>query len=502
MTSQTFELDLIPQGVPPVVHVSQYDRGQVWFIEVLENGVPYEIPTGCAVTIQGSKPDNTAFQYACTYSGNIVAAVLMQQMCAVVGDVSCEVRITANDAAQIIGSLNFIIEVEEGSIADDTIISETDISLIEQAIELAERVPEIIQECQEYVNESSDFADYAEKYAAGTVGGQTVGSTDPAYHNNAKWYKEQADADAQTAVSNKEDAEAYAVGTRNGTTVTSSDETYHNNAKYYSQQASTSATNSANSAIASSDSAQDAEAYAKGTRNGVDVTSSDATYHNNSKYFSEQASTSATNAGNSATSASNSATLAESYAKGGTNSRTGEDTDNAKWYMEQAQAAAGGAGASDFTGATASANGIHGLVPQPLIADRAKYLKGDGNWSVPSAEEASYSNTSSGLSATNIQAAIDEVKGITATNATAISNNATAIAKCEVLKIEVASFSSLPQTISNSSIESDMVCIHSELSAPEHQLSDWTVDTSNGSLAIGGIIDGSTTLTLYLMKSR
>lgn len=280
MTSQTFELDLIPQGVPPVIHVSQYDRGQAWFIKVLENGVPYEIPSGCAVTIQGSKPDNTAFQYACTYSGNIVAAVLMQQMCAVVGDVSCEVRITANDAAQIIGSLNFIIEVEEGSIADDTFVSETDISLIEQAIELAERVPEIIQECEQYVIDSGNNAVQSEKWATGTA---------------------------------------------NGTPVTSGDTTYHNNSKYYAEQAATSETNASNSATsAAADAsrvetmANTSEKWAVGQVNGVDVPITDETYHNNSKYYAGRSSNSATNAATSATNASNSeqaAKLAEQNAK-------------------------------------------------------------------------------------------------------------------------------------------------------------------------------------------
>lgn len=36
-------------------------------------------------------------------------------------------------------------------------------------------------------------------------------------------------------------------------------------------------------------SAQDAEAYAKGTRDGVEVETTDPAYHNNSKYFKEQA---------------------------------------------------------------------------------------------------------------------------------------------------------------------------------------------------------------------
>ena len=36
-----------------------------------------------------------------------------------------------------------------------------------------------------------------------------------------------------------------------------------------------------------------------------------------------------------------------------------------------------------MTGATSSANGATGLVPQPLKADAAKYLKGDGSWDTP-----------------------------------------------------------------------------------------------------------------------
>ena len=340
MTSQTFNLDLIPQGVPPIIHVSQYDKGQTWFIKVFENGVPFEIPEGCGVTVQGTKPDNTVFQYACVYAGSIISATLMQQMTAVVGDVITEIRITQNNSAQIVGSLNFITRVEEGGINDSAVISETDISLIEQALELADRVPEIVQECEQYVIDSGENAYYAEKYAAGTRNGTPVPNTDPAYQNNAKYYKEQADNDATTASNaassaetNAENAEAWGVGERGGVPVESTDPTYENNAKYYAGEAEDSAT-------AAAGSANDADGYA--------------------------------------TSAAGSATASESYAKGGTGTRTGEDTDNAKYYMEQAAQYAGSA--VDFRGATASQDGAHGLVPAPLIADKDKYLKGDGTW--------------------------------------------------------------------------------------------------------------------------
>ncbi len=85
------------------------------------------------------------------------------------------------------------------------------------------------------------------------------------------------------------DAEAYAKGTRSGTAVDSSDPAYHNNAQYFAGLSDTSAQASAGSATSSAGSASDSEAYGAGTRNGVPVSSSDPAYHNNAPYYAEQA---------------------------------------------------------------------------------------------------------------------------------------------------------------------------------------------------------------------
>ena len=161
----------------------------------------------------------------------------------------------------------------------------------------------------------------AEAYAVGKRNGTDVASGDVAYHNNAYYYKDlaagsasSASASASAADSSAEDAEAYAVGKRDGTDVTSGDAAYHNNSKYYAGQAESSATSASGSASAASGSAEDSEAYARGTRGGTAVTSGDATYHNNSKYYSEQASDSATSASGSAGTASQKAIDAAGYA--------------------------------------------------------------------------------------------------------------------------------------------------------------------------------------------
>lgn len=147
--------------------------------------------------------------------------------------------------------------------------------------------------------EASDVS--AESYAKGGTSSRTGEDTD-----NAKYYSQQSSASATSAETSAEDSEAWAVGTRNGTAVGSTDETYHNNAKYYSDYA-----------VSYSETS---ESYAKGgtgTRTGEDT--------DNALYYKNTASTSATNA-------STSATLSESWAVGGTSSRAGEDTNNSYYF--------------------------------------------------------------------------------------------------------------------------------------------------------------------------
>ena len=250
MTSQTINLNLIPGGVAPVINVSQYDKGQTWTFNIYSGSQSFSVPSGANVSVRGTKPDNNGFAYDCTYSGNVVTATEQQQMTAVAGKVAAEIVITKN--TEMIGSANFVINVEKAALDSDTPISETEIPAI---IELAE-----------------SQAEDAEAWAKGTKNGQAVPSTAEQYHNNAKYWAEQASGSAADALK----SEGYAVGKQNGTDVASDSPYYHNNSKYYSEQAASSASTASTKA--------------------------------------SQASTSATNAANSATSASGSATTASTKA--------------------------------------------------------------------------------------------------------------------------------------------------------------------------------------------
>jgi len=100
-----------------------------------------------------------------------------------------------------------------------------------------------------------------------------------------------------------------------------------------------------------------------------------------------QASQKAAAAQDSAAQIDATATLARSWAVGGTNSRAGEDANNAKYWAERASNAAGG-GVQSFNSRSGYVNPQSGDYSSSMV---------------------SYSNGSSGLSANNAQTAIDEV---------------------------------------------------------------------------------------------
>lgn len=161
MYTQAINLDVIPAGVRPVIHVSQFDNQvQALRFTLYKDNQPFTIPSGAAVLINGYKPDNTAFSYAATAtSGQTATFSVTQQMTAVPGDVECELRVRT--ASEIIGTLNFILRVEKAPLTDDSVISETEIPLIEQAVDIAANLAEYIQQTLDAASAASESAQAA-----------------------------------------------------------------------------------------------------------------------------------------------------------------------------------------------------------------------------------------------------------------------------------------------------------------------------------------------------
>lgn len=87
-----------------------------------------------------------------------------------------------------------------------------------------------------------------------------------------------------------EAAETATTAAQTATTQAGTATTKAGEAALSASSASTDATSAAGSAASADDSAEDSEAWAVGQRDGQDVPATDETYHNNAKYWAEQAS--------------------------------------------------------------------------------------------------------------------------------------------------------------------------------------------------------------------
>lgn len=222
MVTQTYKLNMIPNGQIINVHVSQYDIGRTIVFNLYNGAEVFTPAPGTTATIDGTKPDKKGFSVSATISGSTAQFTTTKNMCAVAGDTICEFRLMKN--GQNVGTANFILNVERAGLADDVDISQTELPAYMDAAESSMR--------------------NSEAWAVGTKDGTPVSQSDPQYQNYSKYYAEQANSSAlsasdsaTSAAGDASDAEAWAVGKRDGQSVHPTDPTYENNALYYADRA-------------------------------------------------------------------------------------------------------------------------------------------------------------------------------------------------------------------------------------------------------------------------
>lgn len=169
------------------IHIVQYDKSlPVIAVELFLNGSTYMLPANADVKIRWSKRDKT-FVYknvlGCDENRQIVYFDVDEQMTFFNGPCNpiLEVIISGNKAGS--SSMPFEIDrnpIQVGDIESHSIYPELEV-MIEKAEEAAETASEAVIK-----------AVGAEAWAVGTIDGVPVPDYDPRYHNNSKWYAEQA----------------------------------------------------------------------------------------------------------------------------------------------------------------------------------------------------------------------------------------------------------------------------------------------------------------------
>lgn len=137
-------LNMIPKGITPICHASQYDKGRVIRLNIMD-GLQGYVLSNESVQLNVRKPDmNIVTTDVDTTSGNtFVDIVTTEQMTACEGDNLCEIVLSAGDV--VIASLNFIMRVEV-DVLKDGIESETEIHNLTTQIQAIndEIVPQMV----------------------------------------------------------------------------------------------------------------------------------------------------------------------------------------------------------------------------------------------------------------------------------------------------------------------------------------------------------------------
>ena len=275
------DLNLSASVMPPVLNMAQYDANSRTIVATLWDGTSgFNVPSGAVVMVRFGKPDGTGGLYdhtesgeAITYSGNVVTAPVATQMLSASGKVQADIEIyqsgATEQAAVKLATFCFTVNVEKAAFQDAEIISSDYYNIV--AAQIAAAI------------EAGTKADAAITAAETATAAAETATNAKTAAENANAAAESAKSAAESAKTSAESAKATAVNSANTAT----------NAKTAAENAKTSAESSASNAETSAQNAaqdaEDAEAWAVGQRNGVNVSTTDPAYQNNAKYYKDLA---------------------------------------------------------------------------------------------------------------------------------------------------------------------------------------------------------------------
>lgn len=175
-------------------------------IELISNGQPYPVDSSTYdITIAGTKPDGTSFWNNCTVENGYILVQMTYQMTAAAGRVDCQIMFINKNRNDQIKSFPFYIIVTQAAIDPDKILSSNE---FENLVAITTAAQKALDEVEEIEEEILQFGSDAEAWAVGKRDGADVPSTDPAYHNNSKYYSGTAGASAATATTKASEAAA------------------------------------------------------------------------------------------------------------------------------------------------------------------------------------------------------------------------------------------------------------------------------------------------------
>ena len=307
--SHPTSVDFSKRSINQPVHLVQYDKSlPILAVSLYNNGQLYPLPDDAIASIRLGKPDKT-FVYnralGCNSNRTVVYFEVTQQMTLIEGEYYPLVEITIDD--KIANSSSIYIIVDRNPVQHD---------YIESTIECKELV--------EYRNEAVTAAQNAKISEDNAKSSETNASNSASSASASASNAAKSETNASTSASNALQSEQNAA-------------TSASNAAKSETNAELSASNAATSASNASKSEQNAAISAS---NAAKSETNASTSASNALQSEQNAAASALQSKSSEENAAIDAKLSQSYSVGGSGVRDGEDTDNSKYYKEQAELSA------------------------------------------------------------------------------------------------------------------------------------------------------------------
>ena len=168
-------LDLAINNGYHKVYGMQFDNNTRKLIIALENnGVPYVIPSGVTVKLQGHRPDGAAIFKDCDVINNQIHCILTSYELAVAGDCHLNItlyegnpKVTEKFEGNRLSSFDFKVSVPKNPFSEDTIVASKEFSVLTETIlkveQALEDIKDLLDRAEDLVEDATDLTERNEK---------------------------------------------------------------------------------------------------------------------------------------------------------------------------------------------------------------------------------------------------------------------------------------------------------------------------------------------------
>lgn len=174
IVTQRYMLGVSPGINSPRIRCSMGDTARDIKLLLYDSEGMFNIPSGVSAVVKGTKSNNVGFLHSCIVGSNYVIFTIVEDMSDIPGIVICEIQLTDSNGG-IIGTSNFVIQVENPALSDDSDIGDVDTDIITGIITDIEVYKSSVNEI---VSDYKDDTDQAIAGLRATVGNDVAGIRD------------------------------------------------------------------------------------------------------------------------------------------------------------------------------------------------------------------------------------------------------------------------------------------------------------------------------------